>query len=288
MEENLQCYTFKKFTNNNGFFDDIVEATYIIHLKDNGRIDRIHEQLQEYQPTKIIYIVYNEGFKKCVKSEFIQNSVSDLIDVNLQILKHSKKMNYDNILVLEDDFIFSKKIKENFHKNNIISFLKNNNYKPYYYLLGCAPMLQIPYDYYNYRPILSGGAHAVIYNSKMKDIILNCKQENMKDWDDLGIWLNHRYTYYIPLCYQLFPETENSKFWGVDDNFITRYIKQSGKIFLKLLNMDQNVEPGYSILYIFSKIIFFLIILIVIVFILKVYNIVFLNKSIVKINKGKK
>jgi len=288
MEENLHCYTFKKITNNNGFFEDIVEATYIIHLKDNGRINSIQEQLQEYQPTKIIYIVYNDGFKKCVKSEFIQNSVSDLIDVNLQILKHSKKMNYGNILVLEDDFIFSTKIKEHFHKNNIISFLKNNNYKPYYYLLGCAPMLQIPYDYYNYRPILSGGAHAVIYNSKMKDIILNHKQENMTDWDDLGIWLNHRYTYYIPLCYQLFPDTENSNSWGVDDNFIVRYTKQSGKIFLKLLNMDQNVEPGYSILYIFSKILFFVIILIVIVFIVKIYNLIILNKSIKVKSKNRK
>jgi hypothetical protein len=279
MEENLHCYSFKKITNNNGFFDSIVDATYIIHLKDNGRINSIYEQLKEYQPTKVIYIVYNEGYKKCSKSMFIKNSANDLVDVNLQIFKHSIKMNYDAILVLEDDFIFNPKIKEDFHRNNVISFLNNNSNKPYYYFLGCAPILQMPYDYYNYRPLVSGGTHAVIFNNKMKKIILDADQENIKDWDEFGIWLKHKYMYYIPLCYQLYPDTENSSSWGVDNNFIVRNIKQSGRLFIKLLKMDTQTEPGYSIIYIISKLLFLLLILIIVAIILyKVYSVIFFKK----------
>ncbi len=67
---NSNCYTFKKIIYDNVLLDN-VEATYIIHLKDNGRLEDIQKQLKEYQPTKIVYIVFNEGFKKCKKPEFI-------------------------------------------------------------------------------------------------------------------------------------------------------------------------------------------------------------------------
>jgi hypothetical protein len=264
---NAQCCEIKKYNYDAGFLDDCVEATYIIHLKDNGRLERIQEQLKEYHPTKVVYIAFNEGFKKGGKPDFIKNSTHDLIDVNFQILKHSKEMKYDNILILEDDFIFSEKIKEDFHKNNITSFLKKNSHKPYYYLLGCVPILQVPYDSYNYRPILCGGTHAVIYNNKMKDIILSHKQEDIKDWDDLGIWLTYKYTYYTPLCYQLFPETENSKSWGMNNNFLIYWLKQSAKVVFNMLNMDKSIEPGYSIFYILSKILPFLIVFFVFFFI---------------------
>ena len=276
---NSNCYTFKKIIYDNVLLDN-VEATYIIHLKDNGRLEDIQKQLKEYKPTKIVYIVFNEGYKKCKKPEFITSSVTDLVDTNLHILKHSKSMNYNNILILEDDFIFSEKIKDKFHQNNISDFLNKNSNNPYYYLLGCAPILQVPYDYYNYRPVFSGGTHAVIYNTKMRDIILSCKQEDITDWDDLGIWLMYRYAYYTPLCYQLFPDTENSKSWGVNDNFILYNIKQSGRYFLKKLNMDAKAEPGYSILYTFSKLLFLCIILFLILIIIKLTKLIWIKLKI--------
>ena len=267
MEENRNCYAFEKHNFNKGDLDEIIDATYVIHLKDNGRYESILEQLNYYQPTKLVYIIINKGFKKCSKSDFIKIPSDDLIDANLQVLKHSQKMNYNNILVLEDDFIFDPKIKEPLHKKNLINFLNNNTNNPYVYLLGCVPMLLIPYNYYHYKPFLSGGMHSVIYNKKMIEIILSTKQTTISDWDEFGIWYNYKYTYYTPLCYQLFPVTENSKSWGGRNNFIISYIKQLGPIFLHSLNMDKSIEPGYSILYIFSKLLFVLIILIIHMFI---------------------
>lgn len=280
MDENATCYEFKELNYNKGFYDDILDATYIIHLRNNGRLSKIYEQLVKYQPTKIIYIVFNDGFKKCKKSSFIKNPPNDLVDANLQILKHSKKMNYNNILILEDDFIFNPLIKEDNHINNIKSFIVNNTHKPVYYLLGCEPILQTPYSYYHYRPILSGGTHSVIYNTKMIDIILSTSQEQLKDWDDLGIWFFDRYTYYIPLCYQLFPKTENSQFWGADDNFFIKNIKQSGFTILHLLNMDVSPEPGFTILYIFSKILCIILLILFIFIFISIfrYLTLYLNK----------
>ena len=87
MDINSNCYTFKKIIYDKPILNN-VSATYIIHLKDNGRLKHVEEQLKEYQPTKIVYIVFNEGFKKCKKPEFIKTTATDLIDTNLHILKH--------------------------------------------------------------------------------------------------------------------------------------------------------------------------------------------------------
>jgi hypothetical protein len=64
---NSKCFIFEKNTFSVGILDSCVDATYIIHLKDNGRLDHILEQLKEYRPTSTVYIAHNKGFKKCDK-----------------------------------------------------------------------------------------------------------------------------------------------------------------------------------------------------------------------------
>jgi len=109
---NTHCYTFKKITYTEGFLDKSVDATYIIHLKDNGREEHIYKQLKEYQPTKVVYIAYNLGFKNCSKKLIEQISYQDLSDAFMQCFKHANENDYDNVLILEDDFIFSHEIKK--------------------------------------------------------------------------------------------------------------------------------------------------------------------------------
>ena len=65
-----------------------------------------------------------------------------------------------------------------------------------------------------------------------------------------------RYIYYKPLCYQLFPETENSKNW-----LVYFYLSTIAKALIKIINLDKYIEPGYTIMYNFSVYIFFVIIL---------------------------
>ena len=106
-----KCYNFVKKQYTKGLFDTSVDVTYIITMVNSKRINSVNEQLQKYKPTKNIYIVENKGFKNCKKILPEQKSSYDLIDCFLQIFKHAEKENYNNILILEDDFIFSNDFK---------------------------------------------------------------------------------------------------------------------------------------------------------------------------------
>ena len=79
-----KCYKFEERIFNSGFLDQSVDATYILHLEGNGRLESINKQLTIYQPTKIVYILFNRGFKKCEKPSYIDSSTTDLIDGNIQ------------------------------------------------------------------------------------------------------------------------------------------------------------------------------------------------------------
>ena len=71
LDYNLNCYEFKKFKFDKGLFDETVDATYIINLVGNGRYDNIINQINKYKPTSQVYILLNQGFKKCNKTKHI-------------------------------------------------------------------------------------------------------------------------------------------------------------------------------------------------------------------------
>jgi hypothetical protein len=268
------CYSIKKIIFNNSIFENAIDATYIIHLENNGRLKNIIDQLSIYQPTKIVYIVFNKGYTKCNKPEFIKNPPLDLVDCNIHIFNHAKLLNYNNILVLEDDFIFNKDILNKQHVNNINDFIISNNNKEFYYLLGCLPFFMIPrisiknYNFHTYQYIISVGMHSVIYSKRYRNKILNFNQKDIYDWDLFcSKFIDNKYCYYKPLCYQLFGETENSKYWGMNTIFrdIMNYIIILAKYIFKILKMDKTPEPGFSYFYIFSKVFPFILFLFIIV-----------------------
>ena len=268
-----KCYKYSKILFNESIFDNSIDATYIIHLEDNGRIDHIKNQLSEYQPTKIVYICYNKGYKNCRKQKFIKNPPLDLVDAFINVFKHAKSLNYQNILVLEDDFIFSKEIKNKDNIKNINNFINNNT--DFCYLLGCLPFFMIPYNSNTYQYLISGGMHAVIYSKKYRNKILNLNQKDIHDWD-LYSWkfVKNRYCYYKPLCYQLFTVTENFKHWGKNTifKFIMDYVLVITKYLFRFLEMDKKPEPGFSYFYIFGKIFPIIFVLILTIILGKIYK----------------
>jgi hypothetical protein len=272
--EKKNCYNFKKIIFNDGFLNNSVDATYIIHLEGNGRLSDIQKQLNEYHPTNIVYILFNKGYKKCYKNENIKNSAHDLIDAFLEIFKDANKKNYENILILEDDFIFSPKIKNSLHLKNINHFLYKNKENNFIYLLGAIPGLQIPFDYYNNIIYSSLGMHAVIYSKKNRDETLNYSiSHNITDWDIYNNFRFNRYIYYIPLCYQLFPDTENKKNWGINQGILLINASKILKKIFNFLNLDKKYEPGYTYFYYFSKILFYLLLILLCFIIYKIYKI---------------
>jgi hypothetical protein len=264
LKQTEACYNFEKLSYDSGLLDARVDVTYIIHLENNNRYDNILKQLEKYKPTKTIYILLNKGFSKCNKPE-ITSSPADLTDSYLQIFKHAKNQNFGNILILEDDFIFSNKIKEKEHIANINNFLEKKSGDNFIYFLGAIPWLLVPYDSYNYRCMLSTGTHCVIYSKSHRDDFLENFNKKMlvTDWDvNYHINFTSRFIYYKPLCYQLFEDTENSK----ASRFQNKYVSFASDVFMyfnyniifRILGINKNPEPGYSILYFYSKFIFYI------------------------------
>ena len=261
----MEPYKFTKIIFNDGLLNASIDATYIIHLENNGRYKHIIEQLSEYHPSNTVYILFNKGYKNSIKKSFINSTSLDLIDAFLEIFKHANEQNYNNILILEDDFIFSKKIKHINHINNINNTIKKLGNTDFIYILGCIPFLIIPYDYNNYNALFCG-THSIIYSKQHRINILNINQKDIADWDVLhnNIINFKQIMYYTPLCYQLFPETENSKSWFLKSPTFKKLVMFS----IKLFGLDKNVEPGYSNIYNINKIISIVLIIVLIIFII--------------------
>ena len=117
------------------------------------------------------------------------------------------------------------------------------------------------------------------YNKKIREsLIIDYNLNKIQLPIDSYLFLNYRcYIYNEPLCYQLFPETENKKNWHLIPDGSSNLFSTVGAIIVKkyveLYGLDKNVEPGYSILYKISLIITYLLILILlmILFIIMYY-----------------
>jgi hypothetical protein len=264
LKQTEACYNFEKLNYDSGLLDTSVDVTYIIHLENSKRYNNILKQLEKYKPTKMVYILQNKGYSKCNK-EGITSPHADLTDCYLQVFKHAQQQNFNNILILEDDFVFSEKIKEQEHITNINNFLVKKNNDNFIYFLGAIPWFLVPYDSYNYRCICSSGTHSVIYSKSHRDDFLQNFDRKMivTDWDiNYNLNFTSRFIYFTPLCYQICDNTENSKnpkFQNKYASFASDVVTYCNyNIVFRLLGMDKNPEPGYSIFYFYSKILFYI------------------------------
>ena len=264
-----KCYNFKLIKSSHVsecLFDNIVDATYVIHLENNGRYESVMDQIKRFNICKKTYILFNKGFKNCRKPKHIVSSIEDITDSYIQIFKHAENFKYNNILILEDDFMFSPTIKK--YIGDIEQFFDYHNGKNFIYSLGLVPFIMIPYMKNHYRTY-GGGMHAIIYTKNSRRHILN-DQNKIVDIDEYKILNVTNYTYYKPLCYQLSPITENSKNWG-KDNWFFKYIGILAIKVAKYNGIDKKVEPGYSRFYMCSKILFYVIILLCVYIAYRIY-----------------
>lgn len=253
MEENRPCYQFHLRTYEHVLFQK-VDATYIIHLKDNGRESSIEEQLSHYQPTHLVYLMENQGYKTCPKKLQAYKPGYDLTDAFLQVFRHAALHHYNHILVLEDDFLFTSSPSLPSSCTEIDTFLQKDSKFMYY--LGCIPYLQST-GFSNHNQLyLSTGTHACIYSKALRTHLLEHTQSEIVDWDafhTMNLWHYPRYIYHQPLCYQLFPPTENSKHW-----YNPFGLAHLVKFTHSAVGVDTQVEPGHSIMYAFSKMLYVL------------------------------
>ena len=285
--ENQHCYKFLPYeTTMQGVLDNCVDATYIIHLKGNGRMPNIEKQLKRIIPTKTTYIIENPGFKTCKKILREQKSQYDLIDAFLNAFYHAKENNYNNILILEDDFMWNDNLNDEKVGNSICNFINEKNDTNFIYSLGCAPFMKINMGYEHQRCLFPATAHSIIYGKKFREKMLESKSREsitpifqlFTHWD-FQIYYMERTNYFCyksPLCYQIFPQTENQKNWPTLGGII---FIQLGII--RLLKLDKQPSPGFEILYVVGDVTFYILLLIVIYFIYRLTKFVS-NRKIFK------
>jgi hypothetical protein len=264
---NSECYRLEQQDFSDGFLD--LDATYIIHLEGNGREEQITKQLEEYHPTNLVYILYNKGYKKCNKSLHLNEPQIDLIDAFLYIFKDAVGKNYKNILILEDDFMFKDKIKDKQVQLNVMDFINKKENEPMMYMLGCLPFIQRPYDK-NTNVLISGiGTHACVYSQSLMEYVLHENKTEFTDWDYYTHSKFTRYMYHEPLCYQLFPETENQKNWNAFSGLTFVLLK-----LIKFLKLDKQTEPGYTFFYNTSKVLYVMIVIFLVLFALFITHLI--------------
>jgi GR25 family glycosyltransferase involved in LPS biosynthesis len=294
LNQNEHCYRFKYMKNTDGLFHKTIDATYVVHLEGNGRYESVMKQLNEYHLTNDVYVLHNKGFKKCDKTSNVVYPADDLVDAFLQIFKHANEKKYENILILEDDFIFTNDVKNATHINNVNNFLikKTDENESFIYYIGCIPYLTLPvFDGNNtYLSLISCGMHSVVYSKKYrKEFVSEFDKIQSKDWDVMNNFYSmNKYMYGQPLCYQLCTDTENKKTWG-NHFLITKCLSIIPKLVINLTGIDKSIEPGYSILYAISKILPIIILLLTMTVIYIVFVFTFskkyMKKYIVKVNR---
>lgn len=266
----MSSYRFEEY-----YFDDVlfknVDMTYIVHLENNGRINSVKNQIDKFKPSTQCKILYNKGYKIVNKPNLPeQTSTHDLVDSYLHIMKDAKNNNFQNILILEDDFFFDNNVRQ--YTNDIDNFIAQNDYE--IYTLGTIPFILYPCDvtFKHYRYLLKGGSHAMIYNSKFIDRTLNTPQNKIPGWDAFTNTTGG-YCYHTSLCYQLFPATENRNNWEHEiktsafmNEFAAKMIAKLLLLLISLFNLDKSETPGYFIAYLISKVLFLLFIAMVIYF----------------------
>tara|TARA_Y100000389_G_scaffold152728_1_gene152785 strand:+ start:217 stop:1044 length:828 start_codon:yes stop_codon:yes gene_type:complete len=253
----------------NPIFDDIADCTYVVLCcGDNPkRLPNVIKNIHILNPTTTVKLIYNKGFKDCPFSNSVNN---DLVNIQSYIFRDAINNNYNRILYLEDDFTLKYPIKQEDYLS-INKFISKHN--PDVYGMGNFAFPRIDYIFSAHEKVVLnflGMAHCVFYN---KNYMYNCleyykenSENTMPDLVTKDIKNIEAYRYYKPLVYQTFPSTDNQKNgWAKTvGNFLTSIIILS----IKLLGLDNRLEPGYTITYIIPYV-FYLIIVLFLFFLIK-------------------
>ena len=281
---NKRCYRFKTIYNEKGLYDDFIDMSYVLLMENSKREKHVYEQINKFQPTKKVNIQYNRGYKKCRKKLCGEKANWDLFDAHYTVILDAYRKNYNNILILEDDFVINEDLIFNKDTvNEIQGFIKINDVD--IYLLGIiSPKFnfgnkhqQCP-DLFN---IPCGGAHGYIMNSKGMGKFLNF-YENL-DCSSLSKLSNNghidwfystsfnTYTYHKPLIVQSLEMTENRK---------NNWDNPLKNLYIQCFNLDakndKEIVKSYEIVYRTEKIITYIllisIIILIFVFLCKIIN----------------
>ena len=253
------CYYYQTIHLEESSLD--IDAVYVLTMENSERLEKIKKELYLHKPGKVVMIQINKGFRNCSKrlckdsTEDIDVSYMDISHAYLNAFKNAVNNQYKNVLILEDDAIFSKEYYNADNLKIINEFIPKLDAKQSLFALGLVPWISLYNSNGIRRSVAASGIHATIFPiSVMKKIISDCN--NIRDMD-MYVNLNcARYFSHNPLISQTFPQTENSNNWGNDYGFLGVVIRTILGIFFWLMGLDKSPEPGTTYIYNMNKIIY--------------------------------
>ena len=281
------CYNFKNLSFNSGLFDSFIDITYILIMENSKREKNMYKELNLFKPTSKVKIQYNKGFKKCKKNLYKQQTNWDLMDATYNVMLDAKNNDYKNILILEEDFIVNnKEINKLKNITNIQNFIKNNKKVDIYLLGNFIPSINITLNTHlkcSHCKIPCGGTQGYIAtNIGIKKFINLYDSENykllknMSNNGDIDWMFNDNYfkTYYYnkPLIIQPLEETENLSTNNSNYKFINNLIYKLKLIYINLFGLNSKNKDklinNYNNIYLFSKLLVPILIIIIILVII--------------------
>jgi len=265
------CYYYQTIHFEESSLD--IDAVYVLTMENSERLEKIKKELYIHKPGKVVMIQVNKGFRNCSKrlckdsTEDIDISHKDISHAYMNAFKNAVNNQYKNVLILEDDAIFSKEYYNADNLKIINEFIPKLDSKQSVFALGLFPWISLYNSKGIRRSVVSTGIHATIFPiSVMKKILIDCT--NIGDMD---VYVNMNCTRYFihnPLVSQTVPQTENYNNWGKDYGFLGDVIRSILGIFFWLMGLDKSVEPGTTYIYTMNKILYDILIPILILYLL--------------------
>lgn len=239
----MSCYSYYTYSlSEEGHYDNSIDCTYVLVMENSSRKNNIINEINRAQITSRVVIQYNKGYKLCHK-QGIHKPNYDLCHANLTAFKHALAQGYKRILLLEDDCQFDDRITHPTVVRDVNQFLSTHN--PDIYNLGPFIHLSSPIDILrgasHQRLLLSFASHAIIYNDRYMHALLRKGQCLSGHTDATHNTLTlSKFTYKVPLAYQLITATENAK---QGYGYVYPILNN---LFVKPFGVDKRVQPGYD------------------------------------------
>jgi len=258
-----------------GIFDTVADCTYVLLCCGSkpAREANVRQQLPILSPTTRVKLIYNSGYKACTLTKCAQE---DMARAQLYIFQDALRNNYQRILLLEDDFMVLRPIShEDIHQ--IVTFIREKD--PSAYGLGNFSIPMVSSLFAHHQRLVGnylGAAHAVLYNRDFMTQTVEYYAEHglgdmlMNDQLTSKLPMVENYRYYKPLVYQIFPLTENQiSGWSHSLPAFSMPLVTGS---IRMMNLDRQVQPGYTILYILPYVLYMVLIVVVIVVVYYILN----------------
>ena len=201
-----------------------IPITYVITMEGSKRYKQLLDELNTYRPTRKVVIVHHKLMADCARPHWVSKASNDLWNNTLMIAKRDPNV---PVLILEDDVHFLPVVRD--YAQHIDEIVASN--KCDVYSLGMVCWLCFPSSMKDIRPVLAGGAQAVLYSASGRQRIVSKYGDDASYKDGLMkniarsldlTWLHDGEMYYElytlaptkPCAVQALSMTENQKEWG--------------------------------------------------------------------------